>query len=309
MFRYLNFVFPVSKPVPHSDLNMEVFSPSKRHTHTIIFLHGRDDTAAEFSDALFESQTSDGLHLPDHFPHCKWVFPTAPILMSRRLEMEISQWFDMWTTEDPHDGEDDQDPTSAIDAVHKIIQQEAGIVGAQNIILGGISQGCAVAIHSLLKQERKLGGFVGLSSWLPKPSAIANAGKRFPCALDTPVFLGHCERDSVIHVKYGEELRDRLRDIDMQVDWHSYDDDKHWISEPELPSLAKDPSEVDDIVAFLHKTMRTDHSRVYEKTSIGRPRVRRAKVVETGSNMPWLKGQMRVRFDSDGQRSQRYALF
>ncbi|KXS98995.1 hypothetical protein AC578_6166 [Pseudocercospora eumusae] len=309
MFRYLNFVFPVSKPVPNSDLAMEVYSPSRRHTHTIIFLHGRDDTAAEFSDALFECQTSDGKHLQDHFPHAKWVFPTAPILMARRLELEISQWFDMWTTEDPHDGEDGQDPTSAIDAVHKIIQQEVGIVGAQNIILAGISQGCAVAIHSLLKQERKLGGFIGLSSWLPKPSAIANAGKRFPCALDTPVFLGHCQRDPIINVKYGEELRDCLKAIDMRVEWHSYNDDKHWISEPDIPSMESYPTEVDDIVDFLHKTMKTEISRVYEKTSIRRPEVRKAQISDAESELPWLHGPTRVRFDEDGESSEQYLMF
>lgn len=57
-----------------------------------------------------------------------------------------------------------------IDAAAKdaadLAQRESAIVGAGNVILGGISQGCAIATYALLLGRRKLGSFIGLSSWL-----------------------------------------------------------------------------------------------------------------------------------------------
>ena len=35
--------------------NTHAIAPTKEHTHTVIFLHGRDSTAAEFADEFFET--------------------------------------------------------------------------------------------------------------------------------------------------------------------------------------------------------------------------------------------------------------
>jgi lysophospholipase-2 len=74
------------------------------HTHTVIFLHGRDSDAHEFANELFESEASLSVAsqrdhertLPALFPTIRWVFPAAPILRSQRFETDMSQWFDMW---------------------------------------------------------------------------------------------------------------------------------------------------------------------------------------------------------------------
>jgi hypothetical protein len=48
-----------------------------------------------------------------------------------------------------------------------LIRTEAALISPDRIILGGISQGCATAIHALLYGGIRLGGSIGLSSWLP----------------------------------------------------------------------------------------------------------------------------------------------
>jgi predicted esterase len=103
------------------------------------------------------------------------------------------------------------------------------VSGHQNIVLAGISQGCAVAIHALLKQESKLCGFIGLSSWIPTKASLSRTTKNAQC---TPVFLSHSKNDKVIKIKYGEELRDSLKEIGMEVEWHAYKDGGHWVNEP-----------------------------------------------------------------------------
>lgn len=125
------------------------------HTHTVVFLHGRDSGAEEFAEEVFESEVSAGLMemlegkrkeegddedgedgqgargrtLPDLFPSFQWVFPSADLIPCARFggygcedgdddgdgdgESEsntllMSQWFDMWSTENPEEKAEEQ---------------------------------------------------------------------------------------------------------------------------------------------------------------------------------------------------------
>lgn len=247
------------------------------HTHTIIFLHGRDSTATEFSAELFESQASDRT-LAEIFPSVKWIFPTAKPLRCERFGVEMSQWFDMWSTENPEEREDLTIPglNESVSFLLQLIRKEVDILGeASRVVLGGISQGCATAIHALFHfTNGQLGGFVGLCSWLPSRNLIAriisesenpqialqgirklfepvvttsNDADIQADSLKAPVFLSHSLGDPVINVKYGEMLSKTLRDLGMAVEWKSYDNAEHWITEPKG---------VDDLVAFLDTILR-----------------------------------------------------
>ncbi|RDI77901.1 hypothetical protein Vi05172_g12141 [Venturia inaequalis] len=235
--------------------------PTQGHSHTFIFLHGRDSTASEFAPEFFESQASDDRTFPQIFPSIKWVFPTAKNLMSERFGIEMSQWFDMWSTEDPEE-RDDISLAGLSDSVVfllDLIGREVEILGnSKRVVLGGISQGCATAIHALFNSRvGALGGFVGLCSWLPTKSTLRDARELLGIGasdittsqatrdpLRTPVFLAHSLADPVINIKYGEKLQRSLRDLGMTVEWKTYDNAEHWITEPQG---------VDDIVAFLDK--------------------------------------------------------
>ena len=208
-----------------------VAAPTAQHTHTIIFLHGRGSTAKEFESEFFESESNDKT-LPQIYPQVKWVFPNAHLLRAARFGEDIPQWFEMWSTNNPHDREDEQNQgiDSAVSTVLRIIEAEAAIVGShQKVILAGISQGCAVAVHAMLKQELQLGGFIGLSSWIPNKASLVRTTQT---AQRTPVFLSHSRDDKTIKIKYGEELRDGLKEIGMDVEWHAYKDGGHWVNEP-----------------------------------------------------------------------------
>lgn len=220
---------------------METFAPLKEHTHTIILLHGRDSTAKDFASEFFESQTSGLQTLPELFPTVKWVFPTAGLFRSKRFDCELSQWFDMYTTENPHEREDEQDLSPSISRIQELVAQEAAIIGHENVILGGISQGCAVAIHAFLKGQKKIRGFIGLCSWLPRRQEIKLLDSTNQ-AITTPVLLCHAHDDDVINITFGKELQDILSGIGMGVRWCEYTDGGHWVNEPQG---------VDDMVAFL----------------------------------------------------------
>lgn len=51
--------------------------------------------------------------------------------------------------------------------IQSILNRELDTIPSKNIILGGLSQGCAMALPVLLSLKFPLGGFVGMSGWLP----------------------------------------------------------------------------------------------------------------------------------------------
>lgn len=157
------------------------------HSHTFIFLHGREDFGEYMAEDFLGCKLSDSQTLAQIFPSMKWVFPTAKLRLLTRRQHEfgsfaeknqelaiISQWFDVWDIGMPSEKQElmKSGLMESIADILEIIKEEAKIVPMENIILGGISQGCATAILLLVSSGIKLGGFVGLCSWLPYQATI-----------------------------------------------------------------------------------------------------------------------------------------
>ncbi|KAK6071974.1 phospholipase/Carboxylesterase [Seiridium cupressi] len=232
------------------------------HTHTIIFLHGKGSTCEEFASELFESEASEPQAqgqpqtLQDLFPTMRWVFPSAPLLQSKRFGCVESQWFDMWSVERPFEQVELQVEglMTSISAVQAIIAEEENKMPRDKIFLAGISQGFATAICAFVLGRQPLAGLVGLCSWMPTGALemIEPANKTFGDdrslveLRSTPVFLGHSKDDNIVPFENGRALRDHLSYHGQVVDWHEYESGGHWINEPEG---------VDDIVSFLDRYM------------------------------------------------------
>ncbi|TVY34261.1 Acyl-protein thioesterase [Lachnellula occidentalis] len=174
---------PTDDAIP-SDATTIVAPLADKHTHTVIFLHGREDYGCDLAQYFFDSKASDGRTLAGIFPSIRWVFPTARLRYSAQRDFEfsnssfaealkgeeiISQWFDVWDIATPEDREELMIAglQESIGDIVQVIREEAQRVPLSRIILGGISQGCATAILALMYTGMDLGGFVGLSSWLP----------------------------------------------------------------------------------------------------------------------------------------------
>ncbi|KAL9468475.1 hypothetical protein ACSS6W_010169 [Trichoderma asperelloides] len=245
------------------------------HTHTIIVLHGRDSDAQEFSSEFFECEATGpetDRTLPALFPSVRWVFPQARPLHSERFHVEMSQWFDMWSVEDQQERAELQITglRASVDCIAELIQEEELLVPRKRIFLTGISQGFATVLATFFADGG--GGFAGLcgfSSWLPLADRAASEVEVFvgnssqqlaamqrlyfgrnelsPLQMtSTPVILEHCHDDEVIDIKSGTRMRDFLSQLDMDVDWHEYQDGGHWFNEPQG---------VDDFVGFLRRYM------------------------------------------------------
>ncbi|KAK7546558.1 putative phospholipase/carboxylesterase [Phyllosticta citricarpa] len=157
----------------------QIFSPTAPHSHSIILLHGRGSNAERFGVDLLKSRSSEGKNLAECLPGTKFIFPTAKKRRSTVLKrIPINQWFDNFSLNDPSERQhlqyDGIRETSAF--IHDLIEKEACLVGLSNVGIGGLSQGCAAALHVLLnfgpkecvgKESASLAGFVGMSGWLP----------------------------------------------------------------------------------------------------------------------------------------------
>ncbi|KAJ5779487.1 Phospholipase/carboxylesterase/thioesterase [Penicillium paradoxum] len=147
---------------------------SKKHTHTIISLHGKGSNAKRYGLVLLTAAT-----LRARLPTVKFVFPTAKKRRATRFKrMPINQWFDNFSIVDPGERIELQVDglCETADFVRDLISEETRILGEgshKRIILWGLSQGCAAGIFTLLggssdtSGASTIGAFVGMSGWLP----------------------------------------------------------------------------------------------------------------------------------------------
>ncbi|PGH02493.1 hypothetical protein GX51_04661 [Blastomyces parvus] len=179
--------------------------PLKSHRQTIILLHGRGDNGAKFGSHMLSIPFPEPplpspnspprfLTLGDAFPHAKFVFPNAPQRRPRQHQYDvINQWFDLWwlpPSSSATDGNSDRPFPPERDSVqssglrestrflHDLLQRETALVegGAKNILLGGLSQGCATSLVACLlwdgvgeggERREALGALVGFCGRLP----------------------------------------------------------------------------------------------------------------------------------------------
>ena len=148
-----------------------VVLPTHAHKQTIIVLHGRGSNAETFGPPLLNTKLPDGRIFQAAFPHAKFVFPTAS---KRRAQIYnrsiIRQWFDNGPLETPNERESLmtdglRESSKFIDGLLTEAIQE---VGAPNVTLGSLSQGCAATLISvLLWTGEPLGAVFGMCGWLP----------------------------------------------------------------------------------------------------------------------------------------------
>jgi phospholipase/carboxylesterase len=93
-------------------------------------------------------------------------------------------------------------------------------VPANRIVLGGFSQGCAIALGAGLRYGQGLAGLAALSGYLPL--ADKAAAERHPANGQTPIFQAHGRNDGVIPVARAAASRDQLQAMGQPLDWHEY---------------------------------------------------------------------------------------
>ena len=156
------------------------------HTHTAILLHGRGSSGPEFAKELASSKLKHQKTMMRRLPTWKWVFPSSREQWSPTFQQILPAWFEAPSLMDVTIREDLQMDgiRAAVGYIRDIVREEVAKLNghAEKVVLGGISQGGAVAQWTLLCWNAKsvgcLGGFVGMSTWLPLASNVEEFLKR-----------------------------------------------------------------------------------------------------------------------------------
>ncbi|CAK7271092.1 hypothetical protein SEPCBS119000_004423 [Sporothrix epigloea] len=147
-----------------------IVEPKECHSHTLILLHGLGSNGTKFGTELLDTGvTSSGQKLTELLPGARFVFPTSKRRRSTAFGRSmITQWFDIVRLADPSYLKERQLQGLAESAreMRQIIAAELEKVPPQNLIIGGLSQGCAMSLAVLLSLEHPIGGYIGMSGYL-----------------------------------------------------------------------------------------------------------------------------------------------
>ncbi|KAI1383884.1 phospholipase/carboxylesterase [Hypoxylon trugodes] len=167
--------------IARSDSVPYVVEPTTTHSHTIILLHGISSNGEKFGKELLETgKTANGRTLLQLLPGARFIFPTAKRRRSSAFKRSvITQWFDIARLPDPEYRKQTQLKGLAESAaeLEPLIRQETLRIPPQNVIIGGISNGCAMSLSMLLTLDHPLGGFIGMCGYLPYRTDIDEAIK------------------------------------------------------------------------------------------------------------------------------------
>lgn len=123
--------------------------------------------------------------------------------------------------------------TSGVAAIGALVEQvEAAGISAENLIIGGFSQGACLASEFVARNPRRYGGLLVFSGGVIGPLGMKRSDSG---DLDgTPVFLGCSDRDSHIPLERVEESAEIFRALNGNVTKKIYPNMGHTINHDEL---------------------------------------------------------------------------
>lgn len=119
--------------------------------------------------------TSKSQDLASALPHFRWVFPTSRERRDSRFQEDLCAWFEAYSLTNIEERQELQIPglRESVSYILSILESEIRRLDGKtsHVYLGGISQGMATALWTLLcatgRGPGQLGGFVGFCGWLP----------------------------------------------------------------------------------------------------------------------------------------------
>jgi len=189
-------------------------NPAGEPIASIIILHGLGADGADFLSF------GDQIDLSS-VGQVRYVLPRAPVRpVTINNGYEMRAWYDVLGQQIDR-REDEAGLRESMREVQALIDRErARGVAANRIVLGGFSQGCAMALLAGLRYPERLAGLVCMSGYLPL--AGSTAAERHDANALVPIFMAHGQRDGVIPIDRASASRDALAKLGYSVQWHEY---------------------------------------------------------------------------------------
>lgn len=200
---------------------------TKKHVFQLIFFHGLGDTGHGWASSMGAVRS----------PHIKVICPTAPTMpVTFNAGFRMPSWFDLRSL-DSSGPEDEEGIRKAAETVHSLIAEEvAAGIPTTRIVLGGFSQGGALAMYSALTFPEPLAGIIALSAWLP-------LHQKFPAEAignrNTPLIQCHGDCDPIVPYRWGQMTASLLKQFMTQTEFKTYRGMMHTSSEEEMRDIKK----------------------------------------------------------------------
>ncbi len=197
------------------ETDMIIVDPPRQPAQAaVIWLHGLGADGHDFAGIQRRLGLPAGHAIRFIFPHA----PMQPVTVNGGYVMRA--WYDIYDI-GPDKPEDQKGLERAEKALHDMVAQlEADGIPPERIVLAGFSQGGAVSLFTALRASRPFCGVIALSTYLPLAQMVATTIT--PAGKATPVWMAHGDGDEVVPLVFGELSRDRMRGLDVAVEWHSY---------------------------------------------------------------------------------------
>lgn len=183
-------------------------------THAVVWLHGLGADGHDFEPIVPQLQSASRRPVRFIFPHA----PVRPVTVNGGMEMRA--WYDILGI----DIDRDQDRAGIhyslglVDAL--LDEQLAAGIAPERLVLAGFSQGGAIALRCGLARRERLGGVIGLSTYLLEAEQLEDwAGAE---TRSTPVFMGHGSQDPIVPATLGQASARKLQAAGYELEWQTW---------------------------------------------------------------------------------------
>ncbi len=179
----------------------------------MIWMHGLGADGHDFASLPPQLGVSPDLAL-------RYVFPHAPVIpVTLNMGMQMRAWYDI--VELDARGQDEAGIRRSGASIEDLITREIerGIPSSR-IILGGFSQGAAMALFTGLRHTAPLGGILALSGYLPLHESLP--AEASAANLQVEILQVHGRQDDVVPYQLGHGSAELLRAAGYGVEWREY---------------------------------------------------------------------------------------
>ncbi|BCL53857.1 carboxylesterase [Francisella tularensis subsp. holarctica FSC022] len=221
-------------------MNYELMEPAKQARFCVIWLHGLGADGHDFVDIVNYFDVS--------LDEIRFIFPHADIIpVTINMGMQMRAWYDIKSLDANSLNRvvDVEGINSSIAKVNKLIDSQVNQgIASENIILAGFSQGGVIATYTAITSQRKLGGIMALSTYLPAWDNFK--GKITSINKGLPILVCHGTDDQVLPEVLGHDLSDKLKVSGFANEY------KHYVGMQHSVCM----EEIKDISNFIAKTFK-----------------------------------------------------
>ncbi|KAI9844081.1 MAG: hypothetical protein M1837_005794 [Sclerophora amabilis] len=125
--------------------------------------------------------------------------------------------------------------------IHSLIAAETAEKGIppSRILLGGFSQGGALAIIAGLTAPVQLGGVFAMSSYMLLQDKFQDLMPQGSSNKEMKVWMGHGDADPLVRHEWGVQTAEKLREWGWEVDFNTYPGLVHSADPEEMSDLEK----------------------------------------------------------------------